>query len=67
MKFLIPALSCAAPYPVNFIPVGAEMVVGVDTAGGVDTTVRGFYDPATGEYHIQEIVTTPRPSGPFSP
>ena len=42
--------------PADFIPAGAEIIIGVDMARDSDTTVKGFYDPATGEYHIQEVV-----------
>lgn len=43
-------------YPADFIPAGAVEILGVDIAPGGDCTVKGFYDPRTGEYHIQEVV-----------
>lgn len=44
-----------SPYPSNFIPEGAELLLGVDPAAvGGDTTVKGFYKD--GEFHIQEII-----------
>ena len=43
-------------YPSNIIPVGAVPVVAVDYGvDGADHTVKGFYDPSTGELHIQEF------------
>lgn len=41
--------------PTDFIPAGAKIIIGVDMADD-DCTVKGFYDPKTGEYHIQEVV-----------
>lgn len=43
-------------YPTDFIPAGAEAIIGVDYSEDGDCTVRGFYDPNTGELHIQEVV-----------
>jgi len=44
----------------NFIPSGAEVFIGIDMATGADYStevkVKGFFDPKTGEYHIQEII-----------
>ena len=43
-------------YQSNLIPHGAEAFVSVDHgAPDGDYTVRGFYDPKTGECHIQEV------------
>lgn len=44
-------------YPSDFIPAKAPIFVGMDLGspdGGC--TVKGFFDPNTGEYHIQEIL-----------
>lgn len=42
--------------PTDFIPAGAKIIIGVDMAKDGDCTMKGFYDPKTGEYHIQEVV-----------
>ena len=43
-------------YPRDFIPKGAEIFVGIDHGSpDGDCTVKGFYDPQTGEFHIQEV------------
>lgn len=43
-------------YPSDFIPNGAEVFIGIDYASpDGDYTVKGFYDPKTGEIHIQEF------------
>jgi hypothetical protein len=43
--------------PANFIPAGATITLGVDLAAdGTEYTVKGFYEPKTGHYHIQEII-----------
>jgi hypothetical protein len=42
--------------PADFIPSGAVIISGSDCMGvNEDYTVKGFFDPSTGEYHIQEI------------
>lgn len=50
-------------YPDNFIPKKAKAFVSIDFAEGGDCQanciVRGFYDPSTGEYHIQSIEDMP--------
>lgn len=46
----------SSDYPSDFIPAGAAVILGVDMATDEDYTVKGFFDPSTGEYHIQEIV-----------
>jgi hypothetical protein len=43
------------------IPEGAQLTIGVDHSKDGDTTVYGYYDPATGEYHIQEVIETTWP------
>lgn len=43
-------------YPTDFIPAGAEIIVGVDHSDIGDCMVKGFYDPKTGSYHIQQVV-----------
>lgn len=40
-------------YPPNFLPAWS-IAIGQASEDG-DCTVKGFYDPATGEYHIQEV------------
>lgn len=43
-------------YPSNLVPKGAKIIIGVDPASpDGDCTVRGFYDPKTGELHVQEV------------
>ena len=48
--------------PANWIPSGAVIIEGWDRSVGKDEncTVKGFFDPQTGEYHIQEIVHSAR-------
>lgn len=47
-------------YPSDFIPSGAKTFIGIDHASpDGDCTVKGFYDPETGEFHIQEILSSP--------
>lgn len=41
-------------YPSNFLPAGSIAINQASEDG--ECTVKGFYDPATGEYHIQEVV-----------
>lgn len=43
-------------HPSDFIPAGAVTILGVDVSKDGDYTVKGFHDPATGEYHVQEVV-----------
>lgn len=43
-------------YPSDFIPAGAMTIIGRDLSEEGDCTVKVFYDPSTGEYHIQEIL-----------
>jgi hypothetical protein len=43
------------------IPEGVQLIIGVDHSKDGDTTVYGYYDPATGEYHIQEVIETTWP------
>jgi hypothetical protein len=51
-------------YPKDFIPANAEIIVGVDMAkDGRDCTVKGFYDPASGEYHVQEVLHNAKLNG----
>ena len=41
-------------YPQNILPAGS---IAIDQASeNGDCTVKGFYDPKTGEIHIQEVV-----------
>lgn len=43
-------------YPSDFIPAGAELFIGFDRGSDDgDYTVKVFYDPKTGETHIQEF------------
>lgn len=43
-------------YPTDYIPAGAKVITGIDYSDEGECTVKGFYDPKTGEYHIQEVV-----------
>lgn len=46
----------ASPVPSDVIPAGCEPVIEVDYAkDGADCTVRGFFDPETGEFHVQDV------------
>jgi len=51
MKFNI------SEYPKDFIPAGAKIFVACDPAAPGDSacTVKGFYDPSTGELHVQDV------------
>jgi hypothetical protein len=40
-------------YQPNFFPAGSVAINQASENG--DCTVKGFYDPKTGEYHIQEV------------
>ena len=40
-------------YPKDYLPKGAEVLIGVDE-GDEDFTIKGFYKD--GEFHIQEVV-----------
>ena len=56
-KFIDPSWIKASDYPANFLPSGS---IAIDQASeNGDCTVKGFYDPETGEYHIQEVVHNP--------
>lgn len=49
-----PAWIKTSDWPANIIPAGA---IAIDQASdNGDCTVKGFYDPATGEFHIQEVL-----------
>lgn len=49
-----PAWIKTSEWPANIIPAGA---IAIDQASdNGDCTVKGFYDPATGEFHIQEVL-----------
>ena len=37
-------------YPADFIPDGTQIIIIVSTG----FIIKGFYDPKTGEFHIQE-------------
>ena len=41
-------------YPDNLLPAGSIAIDQASEDG--DCTVKGFYDPKTGEIHIQEVV-----------
>ena len=59
--FIDPSWIKTSDYPTNFLPAGS---IAIDQASeNGDCTVKGFYDPATGEYHIQEVVHNPQLSG----
>lgn len=48
-------------WPANIIPAG---VIAIDqTSEDGDCTVKGFYDQATGDFHIQEVLYN-RPAPP---
>jgi hypothetical protein len=50
--FIDPKLIKLSEYPTNFIPDGA-ITIGTTIEG---CTIKGFYDHATEEYHIQEFI-----------
>lgn len=44
-------------YPENYIPNGAQIIVAYDEGSKYgDCSIKAFFDPKTGEYHIQEVV-----------
>ncbi len=52
--FIDPSWIKTSDYPPNFLPAGS---IAIDQASeNGDCTVKGFYDPKTGEYHIQEVL-----------
>lgn len=53
-RFIDPAWIRASDWPTNIIPAGAIAINQASENG--DCTVKGFYDPATGEFHIQEVL-----------
>ncbi len=56
--FIDPSWIKRSEYPAGTAPPG---VIGIDVGDAdSDCSVVGFYDPATGEIHIQEIVSRPR-------
>lgn len=57
MKAKTEKLLGLSEYASNFIPKDAKifLVTGHGSLDG-DCTVKGFYDPKTGKYHIQEIM-----------
>jgi hypothetical protein len=58
-NFINPKLIKISEYPSNFIP--ANSIVINQTDENNECTVKGFYDPITKVYHIQEIsVKDPR-------
>lgn len=52
--FIDPSWVKTSDYPPNFLPAGSIAIDQSSEDG--DCTVKGFYDPKTGEYHIQEVV-----------
>ena len=56
-KFFDPAWIKRSNVPADFIPSGAVIISESDCmVTDEDYTVKGFFDPSSGEYHIQEIV-----------
>jgi hypothetical protein len=53
-NFIDPSWIKTSDYPANFLPANTIAIDQASEDG--DCTVKGFYDPATGEYHIQEVV-----------
>lgn len=53
-RFIDPAWIKTSDWPANIIPAGAMAIDRASEDG--DCTVKGFYDPATGEFHIQEVL-----------
>ena len=54
-SFIDPFFVKTSEYPQNFLPAGSIAICQSSEDG--DCTVKGFYDPKTGEFHIQEFVT----------
>ena len=54
-KLFDPAWIKWSDVPADFIPSGA-IIIGGDMATDEDYTLKGFFNPSTGEYHIQQIV-----------
>lgn len=61
--FIDPAWIKTSDWPANIIPAGAIVIDQASENG--DCTVKGFYEPATGEFHIQEVLHAERPTGWF--
>jgi hypothetical protein len=56
-KFIDPSWIKSSEYPADFLPAGS---IAIDQASEDGTcTVKGFYDPKTGETHIQEATYSP--------
>ena len=53
-RFIDPSWIKTSDWPANIIPAGAIAIDQASEDG--DCTVKGFYDPATGEFHIQEVL-----------
>ena len=49
--FIAPHEIITSDWPANIIPAGARIL----SAHEAGCTVKGFFDPATGQIHIQEI------------
>jgi hypothetical protein len=55
-------------YPGDFVPKGAEIFIGVDQGSpDGDYTAKGFYDPKTGEFHVQEVTPNAQVNAPLAP
>ena len=52
--FIDTSLIKTSDYPSYILPVGSIAIDQAEENG--DFTVKGFYDPKTGEFHIQEII-----------
>ena len=59
--FIDPSWIKISDYPANFLPAGTIAIDQASEKG--DFTVKGFYDPNTGEYHIQEVVHNAKING----
>ena len=62
--FINPSWIKTSDYPADFLPAGSIAIDQASEDGDYTCTVKGFYDPATGEYHIQEVVHNAEITGP---
>jgi len=53
-NFIDPSWIKTSDCPADFLPAGTIVIDQADENG--DCTVKGFYDPKTGEFHVQEVV-----------
>ena len=55
-SFFDPSWIKTSEYPADFVPSGAVVIDQASEDGDCTVAVKGFYDPKTGEFHIQEVM-----------